>query len=152
MNLKQKSLILSIFLIFTIQILLFINNRQKSSIKYFIWNIQNISIGQLITFSFTSGLLISSILNSMIINDVKNSSIKDDNNNSNSYDENFNNKERNIESNEIPPERDLRDTQPTISVNYRVIKDNYDNELKGRNQNTMNNKYEDDWDKNDSEW
>ena len=152
MNLKQKSLILSIFLIFTIQILLFINNRQKSSIKYFIWNIQNISIGQLITFSFTSGLLISSILNSMIINDVKNSSVKEENNNSNSYAENFNNKERNIESNEIPPERDLRDTQPTISVNYRVIKDNYDNELKGRNQNTMNNKYEDDWDKNDSEW
>ena len=31
---------------------------------------------------------------------------------------------------EMPPERDLRDTQPTISVNYRVIKNKAENETK----------------------
>ena len=34
---------------------------------------------------------------------------------------------------EVAPERDLREPQPTISVNYRVIKNNGENELKDSN-------------------
>ena len=56
------------------------------------------------------------------------------------------------ESYEIPPERDLRDTQPTISVNYRVIKDNFENEFKDRDQKAKKTQYQDDWNNNDSEW
>ena len=52
----------------------------------------------------------------------------------------------------MPPERDLRDTQPTISVNYRVIKENGENELKDRNQTSNRTNYQDDWNNNDSEW
>ena len=52
----------------------------------------------------------------------------------------------------MPPERDLRDTQPTISVNYRVIKDNGENQLRERNQSSQNTQYQDDWDNNDLEW
>ena len=52
----------------------------------------------------------------------------------------------------MPPVRDLRDTQPTISVNYRVIKDNGENELNSKKQRSQKNKYEDDWNNIDSEW
>ena len=69
---QKKNLILIIFLIVSIQILLLINNRDKTSFRYFIWNIQNVTIGRLIFFSFVSGLFISSLLNKTICNDIKN--------------------------------------------------------------------------------
>ena len=57
---------------------------------------------------------------------------------------------------EMPPQRDIRDSQPTISVNYRVIKNT--------EENTEENNYErdksysnspdskDDWDNNNNDW
>ena len=62
------------------------------------------------------------------------------------------NSKYNNEFDEIPPERDLRDTQPTISVNYRVIKENNDNDLRDRNKKSNKSQYDDDWKNNDSEW
>ena len=62
------------------------------------------------------------------------------------------NDDEDIESNiEMPPQRDIRDTQPTISVNYRVVK-NMDNNLKKEQNysNSLNNN--DDWEKEDFEW
>ena len=53
---------------------------------------------------------------------------------------------------DVLPERDLREPQPTISVNYRVIKNNGENELQDRNQKINKSQYDDDWDNNDSEW
>ena len=51
----------------------------------------------------------------------------------------------------MPPQRDIRDSQPTISVNYRVIKNNEDNFPK--NDDLKNNQsYEDDWSKRDKDW
>ena len=42
-----------------------------------------------------------------------------------------NNNEEEMEPNvEMPPQRDIRETQPTISVNYRVVKNMNDNNLK----------------------
>ena len=152
MNFKKKPLILIFCLIISIQTLLFINNRQKTSFRYFIWNLQNISVGRIISISFISGLLISSILNNTQNNYAQNLTEKEENNNSIYEDEEFINKDINSDSYEKPPERDLRDTQPTISVNYRVIKDNYENELKDKKNDSMNNKYKDDWYNNDSEW
>ena len=53
---------------------------------------------------------------------------------------------------EMPPQRDIRDAQPTISVNYRVVKNTGENNLK-RDQNYSNNNYnEDDWDDNNNDW
>ena len=60
--------------------------------------------------------------------------------------------EYNGEQNDIAPQRDLREPQPTISVNYRVIKNNGENELKNINQSIKDSKYDDDWNNNDSEW
>ena len=69
MNYKNKSLIL-IILIVSIQVLLLINNRQKTSFRYFIWNIQDVSIGRLIFVSFVSGLFMSSLLNKTLNNNI----------------------------------------------------------------------------------
>ena len=65
--------------------------------------------------------------------------------------------EKNTEINESinkrPPERDIRDSQPTISVNYRVIKKN-NTEVNDINGGYMDNKYQnhDDWEEIESNW
>ena len=152
MNYKKKSLILSILLIISIQIILIINNRTKTSFRYFIWNIEEVSIGRLISISFISGLLMSSILNKTLDNNVRTySKNEEDDKTYNDNDYSINSDENN-ESFEMPPVRDLRDPQPTISVNYRIIKDNGENELNDRKQRSQKTKYEDDWNNNDSEW
>ena len=66
-------------------------------------------------------------------------------------------KEKNTEINESindrPPERDIRDSQPTISVNYRVIKQN-NTELNDSDKEYIDNKYQnyDDWEEIESNW
>ena len=153
MNYKKKSLLLSIFLIISLQIIILINNRAKTSFRYFIWNIEEVSIGKLISISFISGLIISSILNNTLNYKVRTYPKSKEEKKTNLENDFSINSEENNESYEIPPERDLRDTQPTISVNYRVIKDNSENELKERNIRSQNNQqYQDDWNKEESEW
>ena len=63
---KKKFLILTLFLIIIFQTLLFTNNNQKTSFRYFKWTIQEVSIGKLISISFFSGLFISTLLNTTI--------------------------------------------------------------------------------------
>ena len=155
MNFKKKSLILIILFIISIQILLYLNNSQKTSFRYFIWNIQDISIGRLITISFMSGIVVSSILNKTLKNNTRTNSNKTNNEQwINSEESNYDtNKEDKNNSFEMPPERDMRDTQPTISVNYRVIKNNQEDEaISNRKQTTNNARYEDDWNNNFNEW
>ena len=71
MILKRKSLIITVILIITIQVLLYLNNNQKTSFRYFIWNIQEVKLGKLISISFFSGLIMSLILNNSILSDKK---------------------------------------------------------------------------------
>ena len=63
------------------------------------------------------------------------------------------NNEGDKESNvEIPPQRDIRYAQPTISVNYRVVKNTGENNLK-RDENFSNNTDSiNDWDNDDNDW
>ena len=153
MNYKKKSIILSVFIIISIQFFLLNNNRQKTSFRYFIWNIENVSIGKLICVSFISGLLLSSLLNKTLNNNFKTFPQNEDDDVKTNDENNYPiNKELNNDTYEMPPERDLRDIQPTISVNYRVIKDNGENELKDRKKTTNKTQYQDDWNNNDSEW
>ena len=152
MNYKNKSIILSLFLIISIQFLLLTNNKQKTSFRYFIWNIEEVSIGRLICISFISGLLMSSILNQTLQNNAGIYPKKKEDNKTTTEDDFSINSEYKNESFEMPPERDVRDTQPTISVNYRVIKEQGENELKDNNQTSNRTQYQDDWGNNDSEW
>ncbi len=151
MNYKNRGFLITFILIIIIQALIYINNTQKTSFRYFIWNIQEIKIGKLIVISFFSGILISNILKSNInLNAVING--KKDYVDKNQDHEDLINEEDEITDVEPPPQRDIRDTQPTISVNYRVIKnagDNYSN----YDENISNDsKYQDDWNIDDSEW
>ena len=144
---KKKFLLLTIFLIIIIQTLLYTNNNQRTSFKYFKWTVKEVSIGKLISISFFSGLLISTLLSTTNTNYRKNTveNIK----------ENFeplNNEEDMKYNNEMPPERDIRDAQPTISVNYRVVKNKEENNIK-RDKNYSNNPdNNDDWDNEDNDW
>ena len=52
---------------------------------------------------------------------------------------------------EMPPERDIWETQPTISVNYRVVKNINDNNLK-KDRDYSNSDNKDDWDNTDNDW
>ena len=52
----------------------------------------------------------------------------------------------------MPPQRDIRDAQPTISVNYRVVKNMEKNNFK-RDQDFSNNTENiDDWNSDDNDW
>ena len=152
MNLKKRSIVTSIFFILSIQILILINNNQKTSFRYFIWNIEEVSIGKLVFISFMSGLLISSLLEKSIDNDFKNFQKRYESDKTITENDNSLNIEDSEETNGIPPERDLRETQPTISVNYRVIKDNSDNEITSNKNTSKNHKNQDDWNNKELEW
>ena len=144
---KKKYLLLTIFLIIIFQILLYTNNNQRTSFRYFKWTVQEVSIGKLISISFFSGLLISTFLNSTNNINKKNTF--------ENIEENYEalDNEVDMKSNvEMPPQRDIRDSQPTISVNYRVVKNTEENNLK-RDQNYSNSPdNNDDWDNDANDW
>ncbi len=146
---KNKYLLITLFLIIIFQFLLITNNNQKASFRYFKWTLQEVSIGKLISISFFSGLFVSTLLNTTITStsfrkktfeNVEDDFVSEDD-------------EEDMESNvEMPPQRDIRETQPTISVNYRVVKNMDDNNLK-KDRNYLNNpNNKDDWDNADNDW
>ena len=144
---KKKYLLLTFFLIIVFQILLYTNNKQNTSFRYFKWVVQEVSIGKLISISFFSGFFISTLLGTSSSSYKKNTF--------ENFEENYEtqNNEENLKSSiEMPPQRDIRDAQPTISVNYRVIKNTEENNIE-RDQNYSNSfNNEDDWDYNDDDW
>ena len=147
MNFKKKLLLLTTFLIIIIQTILYTNNNQKTSFRYLKWSVQEVSIGKLICISFFSGLFISTLLNTAITSNKKNRY--------ENIQENYEplNIEEDIKSNiEMPPQRDIRDVQPTISVNYRVVKNTEENDWQ-RDQNYSNSpENKDDWDTTNNDW
>ena len=145
---KKKYLLLTLFLIIIFQTLLFTNNNQKTSFRYFKWTIQEVSIGKLISISFFSGLVISNLLNTTIISNSfrKNTVVNVEDNFSSQ------NNDEVTESNvEMPPQRDIRETQPTISVNYRVVKNMNENNFK-KDPYYSDSDNEDDWDNTYNDW
>ena len=147
MNFKKKFLLLTFFIIIISQTFLYTNNNQKTRFRYLIWTVQEVSIGKLISISFFSGLILSTLLNTTITSFKKNSFAKTKEN----YEPQ--NNDEDIKSNlEIPPQRDVRDVQPTISVNYRIVKNAEENNYK-RDQNYSNiPDYKDDWDNDNNDW
>ena len=147
MKFRKNFLLLALFLIIIIQTYLYTTNKQKTSFRYFKWTVQEVSIGKLISISFISGLFISTLLNTTIRS-----------NKNNIYD----NQEENYEplkdeeyvksSIEIPPQRDIRDAQPTISVNYRVVKNTEENNFKRAQNYSFSSDDKDDWDNDENDW
>ena len=147
MILKKKYLLLSFFLIIIFQVLIYTNNNQRTSFRYLKWTIQDVSIGKLISISFFSGLFISTLLNTTIDSNKKNTL-----ENFEDIIEPLNNEEEMKSNVEMPPQRDIRDTQPTISVNYRVIKNSEENISKNDQNYSNNTDNKDDWDNDVNDW
>ena len=144
---KNKFLLLILFLIIIFQALLFTNNNQKIKFRFLKWTAQEVSIGKLVSISFFSGLFISTLLNSTVSN-YKENIVEN-------IEENFKplNNEEDIKSNiEIPPQRDIRDAQPTISVNYRVVKNTEENNFKRAQNYSFSSDDKDDWDNDENDW
>ena len=144
---KKKFLLLIFFLIIIFQTLLYTNNIQRASFRYFKWTIPEVSIGKLISISFFSGLLISTILNTTLISYKKNNLEKTEEN----YESSDNEEDFNSNIN-MPPERDIRHAQPTISVNYRVVKNGEENNSKRDQSYSDKSNNNDDWINEDNEW
>ena len=147
---KKKFLFLTLSLIIIFQILLFKNNSQKTSFRYFKWTMQEVSIGKLISISFFSGLFVSTLLNTTITS--TNFRKKTFENVEDDFVSQNHNDEDDMEPNvEMPPQREIRETQPTISVKYRVVKNINDNNL----NKDLNNSSPDninDWDNPADDW
>jgi len=153
MNIKNKLIAFFIFiLIFTLSIF---NVKNPEKIKFYLFTSKNeqISLGNLITLTFVSGFTLSSLLTLISKTNLQASS--DDN--FINYDE----IEQSVENNtyqefksDRPPERDVRESQPTISVNYRFVDqddDLYNSKNNLKKTNNVNNE-DNDWLNNDDSW
>ena len=144
---KKKYLLFTFFLIIIFQILIYTNNKEKVSLRYLKWTVQEVSIGKLISISFFSGLLISAMLNTTFTGYKKNT-LKN-------AEENYEplSDEEDIKSNvEMPPQRDIRDSQPTISVNYRVVQNGEENYSKSDQNFSDKSINKNDWVNDDNDW
>ena len=149
MNIKNKLIAFFIFiLIFTLSIF---NVKNPEKIKFYLFTSkkEQISLGNLITLTFVSGFTLSSLLT--LISKTNLQASTDDN--FINYDE----IEQKVENNtyqefksDRPPERDVRESQPTISVNYRFV-DQDDDLYNSKKTNNVNNE-DNDWLNNDDSW
>ena len=150
MNIKKK--LITIFIFFSIFILSILNiiNPEKTKFYLFTSKIEEISLGNLITMTFIAGFSFSTVL-SLI---SKNNSRELLENNFPIYEDidksDENNFSQDLNSNP-PPERDVRDSQPTISVNYRFV-DQDNNSYSSKKTTNNPNKEDNDWINYDNEW
>ena len=151
MNFKNK--LTTFFIFFTILTLSIFNTKNPEKTKFYLFTskIEDISLGNLITITFISGFTFSSLLT--LISKNKSQELLEDNfinNDEEIYKSDKNNFIEELEY-DRPPERDVRESQPTISVNYRFI--DQDNNYSSSNKTKNNlNEEENDWLNNDNEW
>ena len=150
MNTKNKLIAFFIFFLIVSLSILNIKNPEKTKFYLFTSKTEEISLGNLIAITFISGFTFSSLLTLISRNDSQ--KLLTDNNN---VDEDFDESDEDNISQEFefdrPPERDIRESQPTISVNYRFVdqeNNSYDLKNKKNNLNNLDN----DWVNNDNEW
>jgi len=150
MNINKKLIVSFVF--FSIFILSILNIKNPEKIKFYLLTskTEEISLGNLIAITFIAGFSFSSVL-SLI---SKNNSQELSENNFTNYEEidksDENNYSRDSNSNP-PPERDVRDSQPTISVNYRFV-DQDNNSYTSKKATKNPNNEDNDWVNYDNEW
>ena len=150
MNINRKLIAFYIFFSIIILSILNLKNPEKTKFYLFTSKTEEISLGNLITITFISGFSFSSVLNLI----SKNNSQESLENNFNNYEEidksDNNNFSQELNSNR-PPERDVRESQPTISVNYRFVDQNDNSYSEKKTINNPNDK-DNDWLDHDNEW
>ena len=154
MKFKKNLIILILLLTTTALSILNLKNTSKTYLYFFNFKTEKLTLGNYITLSFLAGFTTTftfSFLNSSYNHNKTFNEEKIDIN-SETFEGNFidNNTEINEFTNDRPPERDIRESQPTISVNYRVIKQN-NAEFNDKDEGYTNNK-SDDWEEIESNW
>ena len=156
MKIKNKLIILFLILTTTTISIINLKNTSKTYLYFLNFKTEKLTLGNLITISFLTGLT-TTITFSYLLNPNKKIILNDENLDTNSEIFQENSPEKNTENkefiNERPPERDIRESQPTISVNYRVIKQNSmgnNDNYEGYTSDTYQNN--DDWEEIDSNW
>ena len=153
MNINKKTITASIF--FSIFILSIINLKNPEKTKFYLFTskTEEISLGNLITMTFIAGFSFSSVL-SLISKNNSQELLENNFTNYEEIDKSDENKFNQDLNSNPPPERDVRDSQPTISVNYRFV-DQDNNSYGSKNtKEIIDNPYneENDWLNNDNEW
>tara|TARA_Y100001933_G_scaffold48462_1_gene46997 strand:- start:729 stop:1190 length:462 start_codon:yes stop_codon:yes gene_type:complete len=152
---KYKNKLINSFIFFTILILSILNIKNPEKTKFYLFTskIEEISLGNLITITFVSGFSFSSLLTFVSKNKYK-EELGDDFINEEDFDKYNENKLSQEFESVRPPERDVRESQPTISVNYRFVdQDNNSYSSKNTKKNSKNlNEEDNDWLNYDNEW
>ena len=153
MNIKNK--FIAFFIFFSILILSIFNIRNPEKINLYLLTtkIERISLGNLISIAFISGFTISSLLTLISKNKLQESEedylINDD-----EIGESFKDNSSQKTEYDRPPERDIRESQPTISVNYRFVdqdRKSYSSKNTKETENNFKNE-NNDWVNYDNEW
>ena len=153
MNNKNKFVVFFILISVLILSIFNIKNPEKAKFYLFTSKTEELSLGNFITISFITGFAFSSLLTLITKNSLEESkadSLINEEETDKSDDNYFSNE---FES-DRPPQRDVRESQPTISVNYRFIdqdKNPYSSKNTKKTNNNLNNK-ENDWLNYDNEW
>ena len=154
----KKNLIILIFLLTTITLsIINLKNTSKTYLYFLNFKTEKLTLGSFITLSFLAGFTSTFTFSYLTSSKNENKIFNDEGRDINSETLQGNSTEKNTEINESindrPPERDIRDSQPTISVNYRVIKQN-NTEVNDNDKGYMDNKYQnyDDWEEIESNW
>ncbi len=154
----KKNLIILIFLFSTITLsIINLKNTSKTYLYFLNFKTEKLTLGTFITLSFLTGFTTTFTFSYLTSSKNQNIMFNDERKdiNSQGLQENFTEKNTEINEsiNERPPERDIRDSQPTISVNYRVIKKN-NIEVNDIDEGYMDKSYQnyDDWEEIESNW
>ena len=153
MNINKKLIAFYIFFSIFILSILNLKNPEKTKFYLFTSKTEEISLGNLITITFISGFSFSSVLNLISKNDSQ-ESLENNFTNYEEIDKSDNNNFSQEFNSNRPPERDVRESQPTISVNYRFVdQDNnsYRSQETAKTINNSNNE-DNDWVNFDNEW
>ena len=154
MNIKKNTLISIAILIISILSILNIKNTNKISIHLLTTKTAESSLGNFLTFTFISGFIFGSTLSTLVkyeINPlIKNRAVEDKE--KKDYIDNED-KDQILEI-KRPPERDIRDSQPTISVNYRFVdqKNDYSKRQIIKNNEADDNFENNDWFETNQDW
>ena len=153
MNINKKLIFSFIFFSILTLSILNIKNPEKTKFYLFTSKLEEISLGNLITITFISGFSFSSVL-SLISKNNSQELLKDDFiNDEEIFKTDENDSSQELDSNR-PPERDVRESQPTISVNYRFVDQNNNSYGSKNTKETINNlnNNDNDWENFDNEW
>ena len=153
MNINKKLIVFFVFFSILTLSIINIKNPEKTKFYLFTSKTEELSLGNYITISFVTGFTFSSLLTLITKNSLEDSlgdNLINEEENDKSDDDIYS---QELES-DRPPERDVRESQPTISVNYRFIdqdKNPYRSKNTKETNNNLNNE-ENDWLNYDNEW